>query len=409
MLQDAQVTSLIKGLGDDEIPEFKQQEWLMKTQVNSLAAWANENLIHDLDASTAVGDGRKTDSGYNTQTLYGNYRDYCDASGVKQPFQLTSFSGSLIDLCTDVLEWSGIEKVRTNAGIRIKGLRLRQQSSDDDDIPRIDESFAAVQGVKGSVDPSVGSQPLQNKPCVGYEGQIEQKASQTNQQTSNSIDRGVETVSEIYQEADVRFCSTEQQETEKKKEADVAFTPTRATLDKGLEPSRGSTRPNTNPAPVVSEPDYSTFPHLTCDTIEAKRNQSQKIKQRLLEATSREELTAIKQEESDRFHWVWRNLLTNAERHKLRAIAKTEQLDLLSSALGAAHVEESTSGTELAQAVEVFASGDKIFHPEFGEGVVEEQIRNMLFCRFACGKRSPWAWEVRPALPPDEHAGKATE
>jgi putative DNA primase/helicase len=62
MLKDAQVTSLIKGLGDDEIPEFKQQEWLMKTQVNSLAAWANENLIHDLDASTAVGDGRKTDS-----------------------------------------------------------------------------------------------------------------------------------------------------------------------------------------------------------------------------------------------------------------------------------------------------------------------------------------------------------
>ncbi|HEY9833796.1 MAG TPA: DUF3854 domain-containing protein, partial [Stenomitos sp.] len=154
-LKDSQVTSLIKGLGDDEIPEFKQQEWLMKMQVNSLAAWANENLIHDPEASTAVGDGRKTESGYNTQTLFGNYRDYCEASGVKQPFQLISFSGSLIDLCTEVLEWSGIEKVRTNAGIRIKGLRLRQQS-DDDDIPRIDESFAAVQEVKDSVDPSVG-------------------------------------------------------------------------------------------------------------------------------------------------------------------------------------------------------------------------------------------------------------
>ncbi len=333
MLKDAQVTSLIKGLGDDEIPEFKQQEWLMKTQVNSLAAWANENLIHDPDASTAVGDGRKTDFEYNTQTLYGNYRDYCDASGVKQPFQLTSFSGSLIDLCTDVLEWSGIEKVRTNAGIRIKGLRLRQESFDDD-IPRIDESFATVQVVKGSVDPSVGSQPLQNKPCVGYEGEIEQKASQTNQQSNNSIDRGVETVSEICQEADVRFCSTEQQQTEEKKETDVAFTPTRASLDKGLEPSLGSTPAFTNPAPVVSEPDYSTFPHLTCDTIEAKRNQSQKIKQRLLQATSREELTAIKQEKSDRFKWVWRNLLTDAERGKLKAIANTDQLNFLDLAQG---------------------------------------------------------------------------
>ncbi|MBD1930149.1 hypothetical protein H6F74_28590 [Trichocoleus sp. FACHB-90] len=49
----------------------------------------------------------------------------------------------------------------------------------------------------------------------------------------------------------------------------------------------------------------------------------------------------------------------------------------------------------MAQAVEVFAPGDKIFHPEFGEGVVEEQIRDMLFCRFAYGKWLPWAWEVR--------------
>jgi len=85
-------------------------------------------------------------------------------------------------------------------------------------------------------------------------------------------------------------------------------------------------------SPVVSELseiDYDSYPHLTCNTIEAKRNQAQKIKQRLLEATSREELTAIKQEESDRFLWVWRNLLTDAERGKLKAIANTEQLNFL--------------------------------------------------------------------------------
>jgi hypothetical protein len=57
----------------------------------------------------------------------------------------------------------------------------------------------------------------------------------------------METVSEIYPEADIRFCSTEQQETEEKKEADVAFTPTQASHDKGLEPSQGSTLPFTNP------------------------------------------------------------------------------------------------------------------------------------------------------------------
>jgi hypothetical protein len=227
-----------------------------------------------------------------------------------------------------------------------------------------------VQGVKGSVDKSEGSESLQNQHCVGYEGQIEQteqieqKISKTNQQSSDTLDQGMETVSEIYPEADIRFCSTEQQETEEKKEADVAFTPTQASHDKGLEPSQGSTLPFTNPTLFALEVDYSTFPHLTCGTIEAKRNQSEKIKQRLLEADNREELTAIKQEFQARCRWVWHNLLTDGERKKLKAIANTEQLDLLSSAQ--VQVEESTAGAEVTQAV-LFAPGDKIFHAELGE------------------------------------------
>jgi predicted P-loop ATPase len=86
--------------------------------------------------------------------------------------------------------------------------------------------------------------------------------------------------------------------------------------------------------PLVTnlEPDCSTFPHLTCDTLEAKSNQAEKIKQRLLDATSREELSAIKQEFSDRFKWVWKHLLTDAERGKLKAIAETKQLSLLEAA-----------------------------------------------------------------------------
>jgi hypothetical protein len=92
---------------------------------------------------------------------------------------------------------------------------------------------------------------------------------------------------------------------------------------------------NDKPRVVATDPpsdpplDYSSYPHLTCNSIEAKRNQAQKIKQRLLEADSREDLTAIKQEFGDRFVWVWKHLLTDAERGRLRAIAQTEQLNLL--------------------------------------------------------------------------------
>jgi putative DNA primase/helicase len=84
-----------------------------------------------------------------------------------------------------------------------------------------------------------------------------------------------------------------------------------------------------NPSQPSHEIDYSTFPHLTSDTVEAKRNQAQTIRQRLLAATSREELTAIKKEFGSRCRWVWRKLLTDAERAKVEAIASTEQLNLL--------------------------------------------------------------------------------
>ncbi|MBW4546366.1 MAG: hypothetical protein KME25_18255 [Symplocastrum torsivum CPER-KK1] len=91
-------------------------------------------------------------------------------------------------------------------------------------------------------------------------------------------------------------------------------------------------------------------------------------------------------------NWVWRNLLTQGEREKLRTITQTEQLNLLSLAPGAAQAEVSTAGAEVVEVV--FAPGDKVPHAEFGEGIVEQQIRDMVFCRFACGKRSPRVWEV---------------
>jgi putative DNA primase/helicase len=83
------------------------------------------------------------------------------------------------------------------------------------------------------------------------------------------------------------------------------------------------------PGDPPQETDYSSYPHLTCDTTEAKRNQAEKIKQQLLEADSYEELAAIKQEFSTRCQWVWSNLLTKTQREKLKAITSVRQLNLL--------------------------------------------------------------------------------
>jgi hypothetical protein len=69
--------------------------------------------------------------------------------------------------------------------------------------------------------------------------------------------------------------------------------------------------------------------------MQAKRNLANKIKEQLLEAHTKEELTAMKEKHGEnQTNWVWRNLLSEGEREKLRAIAKTEQLDLLSLAPG---------------------------------------------------------------------------
>jgi hypothetical protein len=75
--------------------------------------------------------------------------------------------------------------------------------------------------------------------------------------------------------------------------------------------------------------DYEDYPHLTCDNIDAKRNQAEDIKERLLKAQTKQDLTLIREEYSGRFYWVWKNLLTKAQRRSLKAIAAIEQLNLL--------------------------------------------------------------------------------
>ncbi len=91
-----------------------------------------------------------------------------------------------------------------------------------------------------------------------------------------------------------------------------------------------ATDPPTDPPQAIG---YTTFPHLTCDTLEAKRNQAQLIKRLLLEANNLEELSAIKQEFKTRCSWVWKYLLTPGERNQLKVVAKTQQLNLFDSLL----------------------------------------------------------------------------
>ncbi len=102
-------------------------------------------------------------------------------------------------------------------------------------------------------------------------------------------------------------------------------------------------------------PNYEDYPHLTCDNIDAKRNQAEDIKERLLQAQTKQDLIEIREQYSTRCDWVWKNLLTKAQRRTLKAIAAVEQLDIFASQTASAEISESASQRELSleQLIEV--------------------------------------------------------
>jgi hypothetical protein len=93
--------------------------------------------------------------------------------------------------------------------------------------------------------------------------------------------------------------------------------------------------------------DYEDYPHLTCDNIDAKRNQAEDIKERLLKAQTKQDLTFIREQYSTRCDWVWKNLLTKAQRRTLKAIAAVEQLDIFASQTASAETSESAAQSDL--------------------------------------------------------------
>jgi len=102
-------------------------------------------------------------------------------------------------------------------------------------------------------------------------------------------------------------------------------------------------------------PNYEDYPHLTCDNIDAKRNQAEDIKERLLQAQTKQDLIEIREQYSNRCDWVWKNLLTKAQRRTLKEIAAVQQLEIFTSQTASAEISESAARCELSleQLVEV--------------------------------------------------------
>ncbi|HBE61071.1 MAG TPA: hypothetical protein DDW56_27160 [Cyanobacteria bacterium UBA11366] len=71
-----------------------------------------------------------------------------------------------------------------------------------------------------------------------------------------------------------------------------------------------------------------SYPHLTSNDKRAKLNEVKRIKSELFSSTSKKQLTAIKKQWGNRFKWVWRFWLNDAEREVISAVANQLSLDM---------------------------------------------------------------------------------
>jgi len=314
-LDDEYITQTLRQISAPS-PEVIRQTWEYRMRTDSIAAWLNDCLIHDPDASEAIGNDRD-----DVEQLFGNYYQNATTTGGK-PKGSREFRPSLLELCNVILGWNDVIYKRTASARLIQGLRLRRPGFDDH-IPYPLEALSESPVTDRSMtDAGDGSEVLADNGYDGCDGS-EQLFDESKQQLITEV-----LVDSLVREFHPIISDSESNPSH----------PSQSFQNKGF--SNHSHPSLTDKFAVSGTTDYSSFPHLTCDTVEAKRNQAEKIKQLLLEADSREELTAIKQKYSTRCRWVWRHLLNEREQEKLRVIAQSQQLNLLSSSTNTWMTEE---------------------------------------------------------------------
>ncbi|WP_309225749.1 DUF3854 domain-containing protein [Sphaerospermopsis sp. LEGE 08334] len=171
-ISDDHVTSVLMGI--QEIPECTLEFWENRMRVDSIAAWINQSVIHDPEAQTAIGFSKHEGSdGGEILTLFGSYSRHCYNLG-DSPKSHKNFSPDLLELCKSVLNWP-VEKVHTNTGKFIRGLKLRIPGIHDH-IPTYDVWLNNRVTVQVTVDDgssdgsSDGSEPLPHKESDGCDG-----------------------------------------------------------------------------------------------------------------------------------------------------------------------------------------------------------------------------------------------
>jgi putative DNA primase/helicase len=161
-MPDQQVTNLIKGEGDAAIPDFKRQQWLHKTENDSVALFMEEMLIPASPDKFVMLGGKGDDA----RTLYGAYIRMCDENNSKSLFTKNNFRGHLLELCRE-MGWHSVREARQGNGWRIYGVLLREVSDTSSRISDRLGECRECRECKPGVDPNPDLKPLFSKESVG--------------------------------------------------------------------------------------------------------------------------------------------------------------------------------------------------------------------------------------------------
>lgn len=322
-MPEAEVRSLVVNT-NKSVPTLAKVRGEALCDANPLADWLDNCIVLDPDGKTYIG----LDNSDRAETwLYANYTVFMRQTNGR-PIGQRRYTKLLEDLCCNQLKFPQVKRGRDRYGSYFTGLQIR---TDQD---------TAIRPITGFEPPS----PPDTPPPTGSPPVTESSSNCDGSVTAGTLGSdgcdGCDAFFEI-NENNESFVVDETKleppasssETESLVES-VSFGSNSITEAEPIElvtsqPSHPSVTTHHNPSHPSQEVDYSTFPHLTSDTIEAKRNQAERIKLRLLEATTCDQLSALQQEFSTRLEWTRTHLLSDAERNKITAVAQSEQLSLL--------------------------------------------------------------------------------
>jgi putative DNA primase/helicase len=282
---DEEVTDLIRN-AEQRCPSLQEYQRDILCETNPIADWLDNKVL------------RVPGERHSPAFLYNAYKAYSEEMGQK-PVSQKRFSGLLIDLCQVQLGWSDVSKGRDRRGRYVIGLSLR---SDGDFSPfPITEALELVTGSVTDCDGLVTAETTLVNGCDGCDGFLENSA---------HIEKIItEPVSEISCVNDLKNDPQPVTRHEPVTEADTAW----------------EVFNSANP-----------YPNPKSDNQRASQKRSQRIREAIQAARTKEDLSALKRGNGGEFSfeelkWV-QNLLKNffpAEYAHLMATKDISQPTLL--------------------------------------------------------------------------------